>query len=457
MADPSLVERVLAVIRQHESSNNYQALNHSESPDKAASGAYQIIGSTWRGWAAQSGIPEAGTFSRAVDAPPDVQDAVARAAVTRMLDANGGNPDAVWASWYTGGYDPNHLDYVPSEFDSKGNRINTVTVRNYINQANSMLSGDGGTPISTAANPSQDPAVQSFLQAVHDNPDALVRQRFPTYALYLNDPELGPLLTQATTENWDSTRLQAAIAQTGWWTKTSDSQRTWDQLANADPASADRQKQAQLLQVSQQFAKLGFTPDQGTLWSITQDSLRNGWNAQQISAAIATALPQNYAAGAGGFGAGDISGSIQQLKASAADYFMPLDDQTAYDWAKRMQAGTMSNTAATGQLVGWAKQNYAFLAPQLDAGGTVKDYFAPLAQEVSKIMGTGASAVDVMNDPYWHQLTQITDPQGARRAPTLEDAQALARSHPDYKYTADAQNRGASTVQALTQTFNGGA
>lgn len=454
MADPNLVERILGVIRQHESGGNYQAVNpHGGSA--AASGAYQMILDTWRGYARQAGV-DISAYPRAADAPPEVQDQVARAAVERILDANGGNPDAVWASWYTGGYDPTHLDYIPAEFDAQGRRQNTVTVRTYIEQANNMLAGGTGAGSGGTSDPTQDPAVQAFLKSLAENPDALVRQRFPAYALYLSDPEMGPILRQAAAENWDSARLQNAILNTNWWRTTSDAQRQWDQLASTDPAAADRQRNQKLLEVSQQFAGMGYTPDQTTLWRITNDSLRNGWNSQEVANAILTALPDRYQAGPGGFGGGSIQGTIQSLRSTAADYFMPLSDDTAYDWAKRIAAGTLDQSAVNGMLANWAKNNYSFYAADIDRGATLKDLFAPLQQQVATIMGQSPETIDILNDPFWHQLTQVTDQAGVRRAPTIQDAQALARSNPGYKYTADATNRGASVTMALQKVFQGG-
>lgn len=342
------------------------------------------------------------------------------------------------------------------EVDQTGNMadvLSSVPLGKGLAGASTAAWAQGGT-LGAQGAASQDPAVQTFLQQIAQHPDALVRAKFPSYVMYLADPEMGPLLLQAAQENWDGTRLQTAIQNTNFWRTTSDAQRTWDNQVALDPAAADRQRQAQLLKVSQEFTQLGFTPDQSTLWQITNDSLRNGWNTQQITNAVVDALPRQY--GGKGFGGGDISGTMQNLKASAADYFMPLSDDTAYDWAKRVAQGTMSQGAANSLLAGWAKGNYSWLAADIDRGVTLKDYFKPLQEQVATIMGTSPEAVDFMNDPFWHQLTGITDAQGQRRAPTEADAQALARSHPNWATTVDATNRGAQITNALQQTFHGG-
>ena len=66
------VPRVLDTIRTLESGSNYTVT----AAHASASGAYQIIDSTWAGWSRAAGI---GTeYQHAAQAPPDVQDAVAR-------------------------------------------------------------------------------------------------------------------------------------------------------------------------------------------------------------------------------------------------------------------------------------------------------------------------------------------------------------------------------------------
>lgn len=82
---------LLARIRDCES-GDYTAVNRGGS---TASGAYQILDSTWRGKNNQGGwrelVPGGINYARAKDAPPEIQDAVALAA----FNAGGSGP---WAA-----------------------------------------------------------------------------------------------------------------------------------------------------------------------------------------------------------------------------------------------------------------------------------------------------------------------------------------------------------------------
>jgi hypothetical protein len=90
------VDQILSTIRQVESSNNYGA----QAKGSSASGAYQFIDSTWQASTKKAGL---GTeYSRAKDAPPEVQDAVAAFAVRDILNRTGNDVTKVPLVWYTG-------------------------------------------------------------------------------------------------------------------------------------------------------------------------------------------------------------------------------------------------------------------------------------------------------------------------------------------------------------------
>jgi len=120
---------ILANIRVMESGNNYE----SDTAAGSASGAYQIVDSTWNNF---------GGFARAVQAPPEVQDQKAAELVRSYLDANTGlspqrreqlntvdNPIAiipVMHYWPKTLDEPQWMDMVPMpEFN------NTLTVGEY--------------------------------------------------------------------------------------------------------------------------------------------------------------------------------------------------------------------------------------------------------------------------------------------------------------------------------------
>lgn len=90
------IEQILATIKQKESGGDYTKAN----PTSSASGAYQYIDSTWQALTKKYGI---GTeYSRAKDAPAEIQDEIARRDVQDILKRVGGDISKVPNVWYTG-------------------------------------------------------------------------------------------------------------------------------------------------------------------------------------------------------------------------------------------------------------------------------------------------------------------------------------------------------------------
>lgn len=101
------IDLILATIRQKETGNNYNSLNFAWNSGKStASGAYQFIKSTWQSlltaYYKKNGIQNGQMYTFAYQAPPQLQDAVARMQVESILAKNGNSLQAVPNTWYTG-------------------------------------------------------------------------------------------------------------------------------------------------------------------------------------------------------------------------------------------------------------------------------------------------------------------------------------------------------------------
>lgn len=146
--DP-VIARILATIRQRESGNR----NVPNSAGSSASGYYQIMNSdrtpTWRGWAKEAGYGQYANM-RAMDAPKEVQDAVAAFQVSRILRQNGGDVTAVPANWYY----PAGWSAIKAGRDVQPPGVgNPLSVRQYINAWMGDYGKNGGTVAPTRTVP----------------------------------------------------------------------------------------------------------------------------------------------------------------------------------------------------------------------------------------------------------------------------------------------------------------
>jgi hypothetical protein len=111
---------ILKTIRTRESNGDYTTPNKAGA--SSASGAYQFIDSTWQGLTKKYGIGE--EYSRAMEAPPNIQDSIAAKYVEDILARH--NNDVSWVprEWFAG------PDGQMSEKEQSANR--GVTVEGYV-------------------------------------------------------------------------------------------------------------------------------------------------------------------------------------------------------------------------------------------------------------------------------------------------------------------------------------
>lgn len=125
--DQPTINRILQTIRNKESHSNYTAVNKGDGvTTNQATGAYQYLNSTWKGWAAKYSV--AASYPTAAQAPPHIQDFIAEINVRAILASHSNHLAAVPIVWYYPKAWDNDaiLDSIPAK--SQGN---TQTVRQY--------------------------------------------------------------------------------------------------------------------------------------------------------------------------------------------------------------------------------------------------------------------------------------------------------------------------------------
>lgn len=161
------VDRILATIRSMETPGSKDPYRQPNLSGASASGAYQITDGTWGNYKG---------YKRALDAPPEVQDAKAREMVQAALAKSGGDVSAVPETWYVGSPVKGSKDYIPAEFNKKtGKRQNSITVADYnrkwmskYNQGVPMGSGTGGLPQRTPTDSMGLPSTGPFAPSLAD-------------------------------------------------------------------------------------------------------------------------------------------------------------------------------------------------------------------------------------------------------------------------------------------------
>lgn len=400
------IDEFMAALRMVESGGNYKAYNSYS----GASGAYQFLDSTWGGY---------GGYRSARDAPPAVQDARARQLMLQYYNQFG-SWELVAVAWHAG---PGSAAKVangqatPGSFYDPG--ANTTTA-DYINAVFGNLGVEPGGGLSVGVG-------AGFNSTVLSDEEALAQLGYAAW--YLEHPELGPILREATRSGWSKERLQAAIQRTNWWQTTAESNRAWTDLLNTDPATAEQQLLERMTTIGNEAQRLGVNLPDDRLWKIADESIRYGWNDEQLAAAMAAEAkyqPDQTS------GRGELGTSVTDIKAMASSYMVSVSDEDAWNYAQRIVAGTLTMEGLSDTFKARSLARFPQLAEYINAGITPDDYFAEHRNTASQLLGMPVTNIDMMNDPEFSRALGFDPGDGTIRPMTVPEFTKMVRGTDRY-------------------------
>lgn len=301
------------------------------------------------------------------------------------------------------------------------------------------------TITSSALDPNKPQTVQQYL----GNPD--VAAQYGYMAAYMKDPEVGPILAKAAQKGWNAGELLSALQKTHWWQRTSQTARQMQSLQREDPASYREQFTQQQTQVQALAQSMGITIPKGRLNHLTTTALWSGWSNLQIQEAVGAEF--RYKPGASY--AGTAGADIQKFKKLAADYLVPLADQTVGSWTKQALQGKINPDDFTGYLSAQAKTLFPWMAHAIDAGVTPTQYLDPYRQAAAQTLEVDPNAIN-FQDPKWMGLVQTVDPKtGQRTESGLANAMTTMRTNPVYGFdrTQGARDQASAFAASLAHQF----
>lgn len=280
-----------------------------------------------------------------------------------------------------------------------------------------------------------------------------IAEQYPTVLAILDKPGVWDALAEAIQGGWgpQSDRFLVRMKQTEWYRNTPSSERDWYIHSAIDPASA----QQELGEVSQRINNLrnqtGIELPPEVLTDITNRAAANKWSDAE--------LRNYYVYAARGVHTGRTTGEsatdFNHVKSLASAYGVPISDDTAFMWADRLTAGSVTKDAVQGYMIEQAKSLYPGLADAIDSGLTVRQYADPYAQLAARELNINPNDFD-LSDPKWSApLQQIDQKSGQRTAMTLDAWQSTLRSDPKYgwEYTNNGRAEAGSLISNLERMF----
>lgn len=154
-------------------------------------------------------------------------------------------------------------------------------------------------------------------------------------------------------------------------------------------------------------------------------------------------------------GGGELGASVDQLKAEAAKYLVPVADSTLAQWAQQIAAGQSDIKGFDAYLQAQAKSLFPSMGAAIDQGITPQQYTDPYKQVASTVLGINPNSIDMTN-PQWMRAVGQKDPKtGMPVAMSLYDWEQTLMSDPTYGYmkTQNATDRASALADGIAQMF----
>lgn len=281
--------------------------------------------------------------------------------------------------------------------------------------------------------------------------DADISKKYPYLSFLLDDPDVGPLLSEADEHGMDADVFQQRLMQTPWWKRTSDTQRTFYALKTGDPATYTRRQEELKAQIRDIGGQLGYGEDvldEGYLNHFADKALEFGLSARQIQAMIADEITPLI-------GASEKGNTLAQIRQVQENYSYMVDNPTLLFWSKEINSGRQTIENFENSVRQQMKSLFPNLAGQMDSGMTFKQIVEPYRQVLSKEFdGRSLEDFDFMGDPKWrHVIDYVDEKTGVHRTMSMRELQKYAREQPEWRNTRNAKEQVAQIGEQLLSSF----
>ena len=260
-------------------------------------------------------------------------------------------------------------------------------------------------------------------------------------------PDIKKILTQAVQEGWEPSRFQAEIQKTGWWQKTTESQRQIEVLKKTQPQEYRRQRQQMIDFMVITARNLGVEQGNQRIFILAERALSLGWSEAEVQRFLAADVKVKKT---GNTGATAVT--VESLKEQAAQYGVPLSDKTMQMWTTQILRGMVPAESFEAYLKEQAKSLFPGLAAAIDSGVSVRQYVDPYVQMYAQTLEKNPESI-TLNDPHIQKALYQVGKDGTRTTMSLGDYGQYLRETPDYRKTRTAQEQAARAAEMITDTW----
>lgn len=264
-------------------------------------------------------------------------------------------------------------------------------------------------------------------------------------AVLNSDPELANLFRRAVSETWTSDKFTAELRSTGWFQRNSDTVRQSILLEQTDPATYNSRIDQRAATVTRMASATGavITPD--VVRQVARDSVRLGWNDDQINAQLGTYVKRV---------AGNYYGKSQQYATEIREYAQSmgvrLDEKTLETWVRQIALTGGDASSAKGSIMGWAQSAYPQFNDRIQAGETIDQIASPYKQSMATLLELNPETIDNFN-PTVRTALSAKGADGKPASQSLWEFENTLRKDPRWMKTKNAQDAAMGTTRQVLQ------
>lgn len=278
--------------------------------------------------------------------------------------------------------------------------------------------------------------------------EALIRQKYGYMGSLLDNPDIHKILYGIADGSIAADQFQNQLMTTDWFKTRNDAQQAWEVLKASKPAEAQAQLKTSVDSIQSFAVSMGFQIDDATANEIATSAMSMGWDEKQAKQAVASHY--QYVTGKSA-----VAGIAQTLKAKAADYLMPMGDDTITQWGQQLINGTSSVDDFTDFARNSAKGQFPGLGAWLDQDPTrtMKQFVDPYAQQASNILEVPADQIDFTQPKYQALFGKLDPKTGDRSVMTGPEWGSYLKQQPEWQYTKNAHDTVSNLTDTLAKTF----
>lgn len=302
----------------------------------------------------------------------------------------------------------------------------------------------------------------------------VIREEFPGLAPFLDEPELGDLLTQAADEGWTSERFLAELRGTEWWEQHTQAQQEWATLSPAEQDQRVSETAVGIVEYAQQvFGREALQKYPGLRGFSRADHDHTQMLARKVASGELTMAELQHSMTNMALKKPDTIAAVQDLERreqlarrkrrpeeiaeefwqkARKDYFVNLDKDAAKDWANRIIQGEASFGAFNDFLREEASKLYSGYSESIENGILPKSLFAPAMNVLGRELEMSEDQI-IATDKLWGQITQQASEAKKGETFTARDWVQYARSLPEWKQTQGAHQMASDFAQNLLHKF----